>query len=90
MGKKMRKKRRENERKGEGEERRGRERIVENRKSGTKSVPPSPDVFPSMKLGNNTTPIEGRLGKNITRTSRRSIETETESPGGSPTKTTKP
>ena len=90
MGKKRRKKRRDNEREGEGEERKGRERRGENRKSGTKSVLPSLYTFPSTKLGNNTTPIEGRLGKNTTPTGRRSIGIETESPGGSPAKTTKP
>ena len=42
----------------------------EKRESGTKSVPPSPNAFPSMKLGNNITPIKGRLGKNITPTGR--------------------
>ena len=87
---KRRKRRRETEKEGEGEERRGRERGGENRIRGTKNVPPSPDVFPSTKLGNNTTPMKRRLGKNTTPTSRRSIETETESPGGSPAKTTKP
>ena len=70
MGKKRRKKRRENEREGEGEERRGRERRIENRESGTRNVPPSLDAFPSTKLGNNTTPIKGRLGKNTTFTGR--------------------
>ena len=70
MGKKRRKKRRENEREGEGEERRGRERRRENRESDTRSVPPSPDAFPSTKLGNNTTPIKRRLGKNTTPTRR--------------------
>ena len=49
---------------------RGRERRIENRVSGTRSVPPSPDAFPSAKLGNNITPIKGRLGKNTTPTSR--------------------
>ena len=44
--------------------------------SGTKSVPPSPDAFPSAKLGNNITLIERRLGKNTTPTGRRSIGTE--------------
>ena len=70
MGKKRRKKRRENEREGEVEERRGRERRGENRESDTRNVPPSPDAFPSTKLGKNTTPIKGRLGKNTTHTSR--------------------
>ena len=55
---------------GEGEERRGRERRIKNRESGTRSVPPLPDAFPSAKLGNNMTPIKGRLGKNTTPTSR--------------------
>ena len=59
----------EDEKEGE-EERRGRERRIKNRKGGTKSVPPPPDVLPSTKLGNNTTPIKGRLGKNTTPISR--------------------
>ena len=72
MWKKRRKERRENEREGEGEgeEMRGRERRIENRESGTRNVPPSPDASPSTKLGNNITPIKGRLGKNTTPTSR--------------------
>ena len=90
MGKKRRKKRRENEREGEGEEIRGRERRGENRESDTRNVPPSPDASPSTKLGDNTTPMKGRLGKNTTLTGRRSIGNETESPGGFPMKTTEP
>ena len=70
MRKKRRKKRRENEREGKGDERRGRERRGENRESDTRSVPPSPDTSPSTKLGDNTTPIKGRLGKNTTPTGR--------------------
>ena len=70
MWKKRRKERRENEREGEGEERRGIERRRENRESGTRNVPLSPDAFPSTKLGNNITPIKRRLGKNTTPTSR--------------------
>ena len=58
MRKKRRKKRRENEREGEGEERRG-----ENRESDTRNVSPSPDTSLNTKLGDNTTPIKGRLGK---------------------------
>ena len=73
-GKKWRNKRRENEREGEREEMRGRERRIENRESVTRSVPPSPDAFPSTKLGNNITPIKGRLGKNTTPTSRDQTE----------------
>ena len=61
------------EKEGE-EERRGRGRRIKNRKGGTKSVPPPPNVFPSMKLGNNMTPIKGRLGKNITPTSRDQVK----------------
>ena len=49
---------------------RGRERRTKNRESGTRNVPPFPDTFPSTKLGNNMTPIKGRLGKNTTPTSR--------------------
>ena len=65
---------RENEGEGEREERRGRERRIENRESSTRNMPPSPDAFPSTKLGNNMTPIKGRLGKNITPTSRGSTK----------------
>ena len=70
MWKKRRKEERKNEREEEREEKRGRERRIENRESGTRNVPPSPDAFPSTKLGNNITPIKGRLGKNTTPTSR--------------------
>ena len=61
---------REWEKEGEGEERRERERRGENGKSGTKNAPLPPDAFPSTKLGNNITPIKGRLGKNTTPTCR--------------------
>ena len=71
---KRRKRGRENEREGEGEERRERERRGENRKGGTKNVPPSPKAFPSTKLGKNITPIKGRLGKNTTPTGGGSLE----------------
>ena len=67
---KGRKEGRENKGEGEREERRGRERRIENRESGTRNVPPSPDTFPSTKIGNNMTLIKGRLGKNTTPTSR--------------------
>ena len=70
MWKKRRKERRENEREGEEEEKRGSERRRENRESGTRNAQPSSDAFPSTKLGNNITPIKGRLGKNTTPTSR--------------------
>ena len=59
-----------NEGEGEREERSGRERRTENRESGIRDAPPSPDAFPSAKLGNNMTPIKTRLGKNTTPTSR--------------------
>ena len=68
-----RKEEREEERMKEKEKekkKRRRERRIENIESGTRSVPPSPDTFPSTKLGNNITPIKGRLGKNTTPTSR--------------------
>ena len=71
---KRRKRGRENEREGEGEKRRERERRGENRKGGTKNVPPSPNAFPSTKLGKNITPIKGRLGKNTTPKGRGSLE----------------
>ena len=63
MWKKRRKEGRENEREGI-------ERRIENREGGTRNASPSPDAFPSTKLGNNITPIKGRLGKNTTSTSR--------------------
>ena len=61
---------RETEKEGEGEDKRERERRGEKRESDTKSVLPSPDTFPSTNLGNNITPIKGKLGKNTTPTSR--------------------
>ena len=70
MWKKRRNEGRENEREGEREEMRGRERRIENGASGTRNVLPSPDAFPSTKLGNNITPIKERLGKNTTPTSK--------------------
>ena len=60
--------------KREGEERRERERRGENEDNGTKSTPLPPDAFPSTKLGNNITPIKGRLGKNTTPTGRGPLE----------------
>ena len=52
------------------EGRRGRKEEEEdkhkNRESIAKDAPPSPHAFPSRKLGNNITPIKGRLGKNTT------------------------
>ena len=37
-----------------------------NKESSAKDAPPPPDAFPSQELGNNMTPIKGRLGKNTT------------------------
>ena len=55
---------------GEEEERRGREKRTEDGEKDMRGAPPSPGAFPSAKLGNNITPIKGRLGKNTTPTSR--------------------
>ena len=57
--------------KKKGEERKKeRRRRKKNRESSARDPPPSPDAFPSTKLGNNMTPIKGRLGKNTTPTCR--------------------
>ena len=63
------KKRREGE-KRRGEKEKGERRRIRNRESSTRDTPPSPDAFPSRKLGNNMTPIKGKLGKNTTPTGR--------------------
>ena len=66
----------EKEKQKEKKEERGRRegRRGENGESGTKSyslsTPPSLDAFPSTGLGNNITPIKGKLGKNTTPTGR--------------------
>ena len=57
--------RKEKEKKGEKERE---EQKMERTAQG--GALPSPDAFPSAKLGNNMTPIKGRLGKNTTPTSR--------------------
>ena len=59
---------------GEGEGRREKEREKEKGESGARGALPSPDAFPSTKLGNNITPMKGRLGKNTTPTSRSPTE----------------
>ena len=46
----------EEKRRGEGEKRRRRKK---NRESSARDASPSPDAFPSTKLGNNMTPIKG-------------------------------
>ena len=53
----------------EEEERRERWREKEKGETGARGVLPSADAFPSTKLGNNITPMKGRLGKNTTPTS---------------------
>ena len=65
-------KKREEERKKREKERkkRGGRRRMKNRESSARDAPPSPGAFPSRKLGNNMTPIKGRLGKNTTPTGR--------------------
>ena len=71
----MRKRGRGSEKKErEGEERRERERRGEKGESSTKSTSLSPDAFPSMKLGNNITPIKGRQRKNTTPNGRGASE----------------
>ena len=60
--KKMKKKEKE-------KKKRKKKKKTKNRESSTRDALPSPDVFPSEKLGNNMTPIKGRLGKNTTPTS---------------------
>ena len=62
-----RREKRKEGRRGIGEREEDRE---DNRECGAKDAPPPPppDAFPSQKLGNNMTPIKGRLGKNITPT----------------------
>ena len=58
-----REKREEERNKGrEEKERRERGREKEKGESGVRGALPSVDTFPSMKLGNNMTPIKGRLG----------------------------
>ena len=63
----------EKKKKGEkkrGEEEKRRKKKNKNRENSARDAPPSPDAFPSAKLGNNMTPIKGRLGKNTTLTGR--------------------
>ena len=60
-----RREKRKEERRGRKEEEEDKEK---NRECDAKDAPPPPNAFPSQKLGNNMTPIKGRLGKNITPT----------------------
>ena len=71
--KQMRKQwRKKEEKKKKKEGRRGIEEEEEdkekNRECGAKDAPSPPNTFHSRKLGNNMTPIKGRLGKNTTPT----------------------
>ena len=76
----------ENEKKKKEEKEKG-----ENGESDTKNVLPSQDASPSTEIGNNITPTKGKLGKNITSTSRREPKPDSglEFLGGSLVKTTK-
>ena len=67
----MKKKEKEKGEKRRGDEEKRRKKKNKNRESSARDEPLSPDAFPSRKLGNNMTPIEGRLGKNTTPTCRR-------------------
>ena len=74
-GRRRKEKREEERKKGrEEEERRERGREKEKGESGARGALPSADAFPSTKLGNNITPIKGRLGKNTTPISRSPTE----------------
>ena len=63
---------REEEREKRKDERKKREgrRSIDNRENSARDAPPSQDAFPRRKVGNNITPIKGRLGKNTTPTGR--------------------
>ena len=65
-----RKEKRRGEKREKEKEKRGGGRRIKNRENSARDAPPSPDAFPSRKLGNNITPIKGRLGKNTTPTGR--------------------
>ena len=58
-----RRERRKEGRRGRKEEEEDKEK---NKECDAKDAPPPPNAFPSQKLGNNMTPIKGRLGKNTT------------------------
>ena len=78
MEKKKKRRQRRGEKRGE-ERKKGREegggsergREKEKVESGARGALPSAGAFPSMELGNNITPIKGRLGKNTTPTCKR-------------------
>ena len=99
MEKKMKKKEKEKgeKRRGEGEKKGGeeekrRKKKDKNRESSARDAPPSPDAFPSTRLGNNMTPINGRLGKNTTpicKKKKKNSNVDPKSSEGSPTKTTR-
>ena len=75
-GREEEERRKEKERKKgrEEEEMRERGREKEKGESSARGVLPSANAFPSMKLGNNITPMKGRLGKNTTPISRSPTE----------------
>ena len=56
------------EKKGEEREKREEKKKEKQIEQCKGSTAPPPDAFPSQKLGNNMTPIMGRLGKNTTPT----------------------
>ena len=68
--KKGEKRRGEGEKKG-GEEKKRRNKKNKNRESSARDAPFSPGALPSTELGNNITPIKGRLGKNTTPTCKK-------------------
>ena len=71
----MRKRGRESGKKKEKEKKEEKEKEDEKmEKNGSKNAPLPPDAFPSTKLGNNITPIKGRLGENTTPTGRGASE----------------
>ena len=64
-------------RKDEDEEGEGKEEEKEKQKMEKaihETHRPLQKIFPSMKLGNNMTPIKGRLGKNMTPTSNNPVK----------------
>ena len=68
---KLWKKKKEREEKRGGEVEKRRKKIKRKTESAAQKMyppPPPRNAFPSQKLGNNITPIKGRLGKNTTPT----------------------
>ena len=67
MEEKMKKKEKEKEKRKKKKNRKWRRRYM-------KGTVLSKKIFPSTKLGNNMTPIKGRLGKNTTPTSKNPVK----------------